>query len=145
MSSSGLTRRSIPIESGSRNELDSHIKYGMTRKIKRDCHSCVGRNPETYMTKEYYVYILANQRNGTLYIGITNDLIKRVYQHKHNLVEGFTKDHAVYMLVYYENTNDVSSAIQREKQLKKWKRLWKINLIESNNPDWKDLYQDLIG
>jgi len=88
----------------------------------------------------YYVYIMASKKNGTLYIGVTNDLIKRVYAHKNDLVEGFTKKYGVHQLVYYEQTEDVKSAIQREKQLKKWNRSWKIELIEKMNPEWKDLY-----
>jgi len=93
--------------------------------------------------KIYYVYILASKRNGTLYIGVTSDLKKRGYEHKNNLVEGFTKKYRVHMLVYYEMTNDVKSAIRREKQLKNWKRKWKIELIEKSNPEWRDLYDDL--
>lgn len=93
--------------------------------------------------KDYFVYILASKKNGTLYIGMTNDLIKRVYEHKNNLVEGFTKKYFVHNLVYYEGYNDVYSAIAREKRLKKWKRQWKINLIEKSNPQWQDLYPQL--
>ncbi len=91
----------------------------------------------------YYVYILASKRNGTLYIGVTNNLIKRVYEHKNSLVKGFTEKYKVYQLVYFEETPDVLSAIAREKQLKNWKRDWKIKLIEENNPEWKDLYKEL--
>jgi len=94
--------------------------------------------------KSYYVYILVSKRCGTLYIGVTNDLIKRVYEHKNDLIEGFTKKYQVHRLVYYEQTNDIRSAITREKQMKKWKRRWKIELIEENNPEWKDLYDELI-
>ena len=94
--------------------------------------------------KTYYVYILASKRNGTLYIGVTNDLIKRVYEHKNSLVEGFTKKYFVHKLVYYEQTEDIYSAIQREKRLKKWNRAWKIKLIEDFNCNWKDLYYELI-
>ena len=92
----------------------------------------------------YYVYILASKRNGTLYIGVTSNLIKRIYEHKNNLIEGFTKKYNIHNLVYYEITEDVNSAITREKQLKIWKRNWKIELIEKNNPGWKDLYFELI-
>lgn len=92
----------------------------------------------------YYVYILASKRNGTLYVGMTNDLISRVYQHKNNLADGFTKKYNIHMLVYYEITNDVLTAITREKQIKKWKRLWKINLIESINQNWEDLYEKIL-
>ena len=94
--------------------------------------------------KTYYVYILANKRNGTLYIGVTNDLIRRVYEHKNNLVEGFTKRYFVHRLVYYEETGDINGAIKREKQLKKWNRKWKLELIEKKNPNWKDLYETLV-
>ena len=92
----------------------------------------------------YYVYIMASKKSGTLYIGVTNDLVKRVYEHKQNLVEGFTKKYNIHMLVYFEQTNDIASAITREKQMKKWKRQWKIDLIEKNNLEWKDLYFDII-
>ena len=94
--------------------------------------------------KAYYVYILASKKNGTLYIGMTSDLIKRVFEHKEGLVEGFTKKYNVKKLVYYEKTNNVEEAIKREKGLKKWKRNWKIELIEKQNPKWSDLYYELI-
>ncbi len=94
--------------------------------------------------KFYYVYIMASKRNGTLYIGVTNDLMRRVYEHKHNLLEGFTKKYHIHMLVYYESTVDIRSAIEREKQLKWWHRAWKIELIESVNPEWKDLYNEWL-
>ena len=90
----------------------------------------------------YYVYMMASKKNGTIYIGMTNDLIKRVYAHKNDLVEGFTKKYGVHQLVYYEQTEEAKSAIQREKQLKKWNRSWKIELIEKMNPEWKDLYAE---
>jgi putative endonuclease len=93
--------------------------------------------------KSYFVYILASKRNGTLYIGITNDLAKRVYAHRQNLIDGFTKKYGVHKLVYFEETNDVNEAILREKRIKKWKREWKIKLIEKENPEWKDLYYDI--
>ena len=92
--------------------------------------------------KTYYVYITASKRNGTLYIGVTSNLKKRIYEHKESLVDGFTKKYNVDKLVYFEMTNDINSAIQREKQLKKWKREWKIKLIEKN-PYWIDLYYNL--
>ena len=94
--------------------------------------------------KDYYVYILASKRNGTLYIGVTNDLIKRVHEHKQNYTEGFTKRYNIHKLVYYEQINDSYNAIQLEKRMKKWKRQWKIELIEKFNPQWKDLYYNLI-
>ena len=84
---------------------------------------------------QYYIYILANKRNGTLYIGVTSNLVKRVYEHKNNIIEGFSKKYHVHKLVYYEITNDIESAIRREKQLKKWNRKWKLELIEKNNPE----------
>jgi len=90
------------------------------------------------------VYILASKKNGTLYIGVTSNLIKRVYEHKNNLINGFTKKYNVHNLVYYETTEDINSAIRREKQLKKWKRKWRIELIEKINPKWRDLYFDLL-
>lgn len=96
------------------------------------------------MDKQYYVYILANKRNGTLYTGITNDLVKKVYEHKNNLVEGFTKKYNIHMLVYYESTQNIMSAITKEKQIKAWKRTWKLNLIEKMNPDCNDLYDKII-
>ena len=94
--------------------------------------------------KQYYVYILASKKNGTLYIGVTCDLVKRVYEHKHNLVDGFTKEYNVHILVYYEHHNEIEEAIAREKQMKKWNRKWKIRLIEENNSEWKDLYDEIL-
>ena len=97
------------------------------------------------MDKNYYIYILASKKNGTLYIGISNDLLKRVWQHKNKQQEGFTKKYDVDKLVYYEIFNDSINAITREKRLKKYSRKWKMNLIEKHNPEWKDLYDDLIS
>jgi len=94
--------------------------------------------------KSYYVYILASKRNGTLYIGVTDNLIRRVHEHKNGFVEGFTKKYKIDNLVYFDQTSDIQSAIQREKQLKKWGRKWKLALIEKTNPSWKDLYNDLV-
>jgi putative endonuclease len=93
---------------------------------------------------EYYVYILASKKHGTLYVGVTNDLVKRAFEHKNDLVDGFTKKYGVHQLVYFEQTSDVNSAITREKQIKKWRRQWKIELIEEKNPDWKDLFLYLV-
>ena len=95
------------------------------------------------MNKIYYVYILASARNGTLYIGVTNDLGRRVWEHKEGMVRGFTKKYGVHTLVYYELFEDVNAAIYRETRLKKYKREWKLNLIEQRNPDWKDLAHTL--
>jgi putative endonuclease len=96
-------------------------------------------------SKMYFVYILASKRNGTIYTGVTNDLIRRVYQHKNGINEGFTKKYSVHDLVYFEATDDVQAALRREKQIKKWNRQWKIDLIEKQNPEWRDLYPGLIS
>jgi putative endonuclease len=96
------------------------------------------------MEKFYYVYILASRRYGTVYIGVTNDLIRRVYEHKTNSVDGFTKKYKVHTLVYYEQYVDVDVAIAREKQLKSWNKAWKVKLISKENPYWRDLYFYII-
>ena len=94
--------------------------------------------------KQPTVYILASHRNGTLYTGVTSNLPARVWQHKNDLVEGFTKKYGVHTLVYYEVHEDMQSAINREKQIKKWKRAWKLALIETQNPTWRDLSDTLV-
>jgi putative endonuclease len=94
---------------------------------------------------EYFVYILASRRNGTLYVGVTNDLAKRVWEHKNDVAASFTQRYGVHRLVWFESTPDVSSAIQREKQIKKWRRAWKLEMIEHGNPDWVDLYETIVG
>ena len=91
-----------------------------------------------------YVYILASKRNGTLYIGVTSNLKRRIFEHKEGLRKGFTKKYNVHMLVYCEEINNIRDAILREKRIKKWKRAWKLKLIEKDNPEWRDLYFDLI-
>ena len=96
------------------------------------------------MTKQPAVYILASKQNGTLYVGVTNDLIRRIWEHKHDLVDGFTKKYGVHILVYYEVHTTMTEAIRREKQIKKWYRDWKIRLIEEENPDWQDLWPMLM-
>jgi putative endonuclease len=96
------------------------------------------------MRKQPAVYILASRRNGTLYIGVTSDLQKRTWEHKNDLVEGFTTRYSVHRLVYYELHDEMVSAITREKQIKKWKRDWKLNLIEGENPDWDDLWERIL-
>jgi putative endonuclease len=93
--------------------------------------------------KTYYVYIMASKKNGTLYIGVTNNLLRRVWQHKNDIHDGFTKKYAVHRLVWYEGTPDIEEAVRREKQMKKWRRQWKIHLIEEKNPNWDDLYDEL--
>ena len=96
------------------------------------------------MNKEPCVYILASRRNGTLYTGVTSSLIKRVWEHKNDLVEGFTKRYRVHILVWYELHSSMESAITREKAVKEWKRRWKLELIEGINPGWRDLYDELV-
>jgi len=96
------------------------------------------------MTKQPAVYLLASKRNGTLYIGVTSNLPARIWQHKNDQTEGFTKKYQVHQLVYFELHENMVSAIQREKQLKKWKREWKLELIEKDNPEWKDLYHEIV-
>jgi len=95
------------------------------------------------MEKIPTVYILANKKNGTLYIGVTSDLKNRIIQHKNKEIEGFTSAYNINRLVYYEVHNEMRSAIAREKQLKKWKRSWKVEMIEKNNADWRDLFSDV--
>ena len=92
------------------------------------------------MNKQPAVYILASKKNGTLYIGVTSNLAKRVWEHKNDIVEGFTKRYCVHMLVWYELHPSMHSAIEREKRMKDWKRKWKLELIERINPEWQDLY-----
>jgi putative endonuclease len=105
------------------------------------------RKPESrknIVNKQPAVYILANKRNGTLYIGVTSNLVKRVWEHKNDVIEGFTRRYNIHLLVWYELYNDMESAIMREKRIKEWKRKWKLELIESSNPKWKDLYSKII-
>lgn len=94
--------------------------------------------------KQPAVYIMASKRNGTLYVGVTSDLAVRVWQHRNNVAEGFTKKYGVHMLVYFELHDDMESAIVREKRLKKWDRAWKLRLIEEMNPDWNELYESIL-
>jgi putative endonuclease len=96
------------------------------------------------VNKQPAVYILANKRNGTLYIGVTSNLVKRVWEHKNDLVEGFTKRYSVHLLVWFELHESMESAIVREKRLKEWQRNWKIELIEGSNPKWHDLYNTIL-
>ena len=94
---------------------------------------------------DYFVYLLASKKNGTLYVGVTNDLVRRVHEHKEGLADGFTKQYGVHDLVWFESTPNVEAAIHKEKQIKNWKREWKIALIEKENPQWRDLYDDILG
>jgi putative endonuclease len=96
------------------------------------------------MEKLFYVYIMASARNGTLYIGVTSNLIKRVYEHKSGVIAGFTKEHHCKILVYYQVFDNAEAAITREKQMKKWNRIWKLREIEDMNPHWNDLYETLV-
>ena len=97
------------------------------------------------MNKQYYIYILTNKRNNVLYTGVTNDLQRRVYEHREKLVGGFTKKYNLYKLVYYEETKSIEAALNREKQIKGGSRQQKIDLIEGMNPQWKDLYDEIVG
>jgi putative endonuclease len=96
------------------------------------------------MERQYYIYILTNKKYGTFYTGVTNDLTRRVYEHKNDLIEGFTKKYQTHILVYFEITSSIQEAIRREKQIKAWKRDWKINVIERENPGWNDLFSSLL-
>ncbi|HEY9840188.1 MAG: GIY-YIG nuclease family protein [Candidatus Sericytochromatia bacterium] len=95
------------------------------------------------LTRQYYVYLLANAPFGVLYLGVTSDLRRRIWEHKTDAVEGFSKRYSVHMLVWYEVHEDITAAIQREKQIKKWKREYKLNLIAAMNPEWKDFYPEI--
>jgi putative endonuclease len=95
-------------------------------------------------SKSSYVYILCSERNGTLYIGVTSNLVKRIYEHKNKLIEGFTSKYKVNKLIYYEVFDSIEQAINREKNIKKWNRSWKLRIIEEFNPEWKDLYKNII-
>jgi putative endonuclease len=91
----------------------------------------------------YFVYILASKIGGTLYVGVTNDLVRRIHEHRNGLADGFTKKYGVHRLIYFEQHSDIEAAITREKRLKKWNRAWKIRLVEETNPNWSDLYPEI--
>jgi putative endonuclease len=97
------------------------------------------------VNKRYYVYLLASRQYGTLYVGMTSDIVRRVWQHREGSVDGFTKRHDVKRLVWFEVHDDVMAAIAREKQIKKWNRSWKIELVQANNPHWQDLFEGFTG
>ncbi len=97
------------------------------------------------MAEYFYVYILASKRNGTLYTGVTNDLVRRVYEHKADVTAGFTQEYGVHKLVYFEQYSSPRDAIQREKNIKHWVRRWKVELIEKSNPAWRDLYDEIAA
>jgi putative endonuclease len=126
---------------------------GRTKRIRGEIIACATASPTSFprkressirMTRQPAVYILSNKKNGTLYIGVTSNLQKRVWEHKNNMVEGFTKRYGIHRLVYYELHENMTSAIQREKQMKKWNRAWKLELIEMKNPHWSDLWEGII-
>lgn len=117
----------------------SQFKQGLLSFPRRQ-----GIQKDDEVEKQFFVYILASKRNGTLYTGMTSNLAKRVWQHKQGMVDGFTKKYNVKMLVYYEIHGSVEGAIIREKQIKKWKRVWKLRLIEDKNPHWNDLYKEIL-
>ena len=96
------------------------------------------------MERQFFIYIMANKKHGTIYTGVTNDLIARVWQHKNNIREGFTSKYDLHRLVYFEPHGNTTSVISREKQIKKWHRKWKIQLIEKQNPEWRDLYEEIV-
>jgi len=96
------------------------------------------------MEKKYYVYMMANNRNTVLYVGVTNNLVRRVYEHKQGVVPGFTKKYNCHKLVWFQESDDIRVAIETEKRMKKWKRAYKENLINAMNPEWRDLYDDLV-
>jgi putative endonuclease len=110
-------------------------------QVVLQCHAREGGHPGM---RDYYVYILASDRNGTLYVGVTNDLARRVYEHRNDLIEGFTKRYGVHRLVWFEVHGDINEAILREKRVKKWNRSWKLRAIEAMNPDWIDLTEQLM-
>ena len=112
-------------------------------KTQEICHSREGGNPVLLTMAYAYVYLLASGRNGTLYVGVTSDLPKRIYEHKNHLAKGFTATYDVTQLVWFEGHDDITQAIWREKKIKKWNRAWKVRLIEANNPTWRDLAIEL--
>jgi putative endonuclease len=97
------------------------------------------------MDPQYFVYIMTNRKHGTLYVGVTNELLRRIYEHREGLIAGFTREHGCKHLVWFEASSDVNAAVAHEKRLKRWRRHWKEELIERANPDWRDLWWDIIG
>jgi putative endonuclease len=96
------------------------------------------------VSKQYYVYLITNEPYGTLYVGVTNDLVRRIYEHREGAVQGFSKQHGLNRLVWFEAHDDVLAAIEREKVIKRWRRDWKMNLIQAMNPNWDDLYESIV-
>jgi putative endonuclease len=133
----------IPAKAGNQNILSRFIIPASQLVIPTFFLSFPRKRESSNRVKNYYVYLLASKRNGTLYVGVTNDLVRRVWEHKSDFVKGFTKKYQVHQLVWFEATENVEAAIIREKQIKKWNRAWKLELIEKMNPEWKDLYADI--
>ena len=121
----------------------ARIDHALARNAQQSCARQT-HLPARPMPTPGYVYILASRRNGTLYTGVTSDLISRVWKHRHRVYAGFTAKYGVHRLVYFEHHEDISSAIHRETQIKKWRRRWKLELIENFNPRWDDLYEALV-
>ena len=118
------------------------IQYSRIHPPNARLDPCPAQGKPTFMGG-YFVYILASKLGGTLYVGVTNDLLRRVFEHKTNSVKGFTKKYDVHRLVYFEQFDDIENAIRREKRIKKWNRSWKVRLIEETNPNWADLYPNI--
>jgi putative endonuclease len=113
--------------------------------LSKNDRRAVNGDEAMYHDRRYYVYILASKRNGTLYTGVTDDLARRVYEHKNDLIEGFTKRYGVHILVWFEAHEDINAAIRREKLIKRWRRAWKLELIEKDNREWRDLYEKIAA
>ena len=130
-----------------RDDTDSGFDHFPAPGHNQRAHGVVSaalRNPEVPVQKQPAVYILASKRNGTLYIGVTSDLVKRIWEHRNQMVSGFTKRYKIHQLVWYELHENMESAIIREKRLKEWQRKWKLELIEKFNPTWEDLYRTIV-
>jgi len=122
-----------------------HLRFTLSTVIPGREQSERARNPFLQACMAYYVYLLANNKYGTLYLGVTNDVVRRVHEHKGKAVAGFTKRYSIDKLVWFEIYDDAATAITREKELKKWRREWKIRLIEESNPQWTDLYPGIAA
>ena len=123
---------------------NTHSSFRRTPESSKLCFLDVLVRKRCLVPKHPCVYILASGRNGTLYVGVTSDLVKRVWQHRNNAVEGFTNRYDVHSLVWFEPHATMESAIAREKAIKEWKRRWKLDMIERQNPEWRDLYADIV-
>jgi putative endonuclease len=136
--------KGLPFAGMTNYRMEAGITSGLILSVVIPAKAGIHKAKDKVNMNTYYVYIMASQKNGTLYIGVTNDLLRRVGEHKQGIVEGFTQKHEVKMLVWFEETADVEAAILREKQMKKWNRAWKIELIQQMNPLWRDLYEDFF-